>query len=285
MRYWLVLSLGLPFVFTQWLMAASFADIIQPVTGETRIYGSPANGCLTGASTLPLQGEGYHVMRTERNRYYAHPETIAFITDMGHHITTNSVQQRILLIGDLSQPAGGRMPSDHASHQNGLDVDIWLMNINADTLKKQPNLTMQSVVNRSKGQLNSFWQPVFYDDLRVAAEDQRVERIFINPVIKSAMCELFADTLINEQENAAWLAKLRPWYGHDSHFHVRLNCPTNQINCQSGTPIPKGSGCNAELQSWIRDQQIPPPAQKKASPKKSPPPMPLACQNILNQYF
>ena len=31
-----------------------------------------------------------------------------------------------LLIGDMSQPRGGPMATGHASHQIGLDVDVWL---------------------------------------------------------------------------------------------------------------------------------------------------------------
>ena len=31
-----------------------------------------------------------------------------------------------ILVGDMSQPRGGPMLTGHASHQVGLDADIWL---------------------------------------------------------------------------------------------------------------------------------------------------------------
>ena len=55
--------------------------------------------------------------------------------------------------------------------------------------------------------------------LRLAARDTLVDRIFVNPVIKATLCRRLPQT------EHAWLGKLRPWFAHDDHFHVRLNCP------------------------------------------------------------
>ena len=54
--------------------------------------------------------------------------------------------------------------------------------------------------------------------LEVAASDPVVDRIFVNPVIKRELCT-------HEPPGSLWLRKLRPWWGHHDHFHVRLRCP------------------------------------------------------------
>jgi penicillin-insensitive murein endopeptidase len=79
--------------------------------------------------------------------------------------------------------------------------------------------------------------------LRLAAEDAHVERIFVHPIIKRDACK-------STQGDRGWLHKLRPWYGHDDHFHVRLECPAGATDCVAQTPSPRGDGC-AELDWWF----------------------------------
>src|SRR5262249_36630219 len=50
----------------------------------------------------------------------------------------------------------------------------------------------------------------------------------------------------------AWLHKVRPWWGHDDHFHVRLACPSEDTACVAQDPIPDGDGCE-ELDWWLSD--------------------------------
>ena len=64
-------------------------------------------------------------MRLSRNRIWGHPELIRLI----ERLATEAKAQdgwNGLLVGDLSQPRGGPMLTGHASHQVGLDADIWL---------------------------------------------------------------------------------------------------------------------------------------------------------------
>ena len=44
-------------------------------------------------------------------------------------------------------------------------------------------------------------------------QDPLVQRIFVNAAIKKALCREAGD-------DRAWLEKVRPWWGHDYHFHV-----------------------------------------------------------------
>ena len=68
-----------------------------------------------------------------------------------------------------------------------------------------------------------------------------------------------------------WLQKIRPLYGHNTHFHVRLKCPKGSRYCQTQKPTVSqlskgGNGCDETLRWWVTDYLDPPKASKK--PKK-----------------
>src|ERR1700761_2549400 len=79
--------------------------------------------------------------------------------------------------------------------------------------------------------------------IELAAEDARVERLFLNPLLKRALCE-------RTTGDRRWLQKVRPWWGHDDHFHVRLACPADSPECVPQPPLPPGDGCDA-LGWWL----------------------------------
>lgn len=112
--------------------------------------------------------------------------------------------------------------------------------------------------------------------LRFAALDPRVARIFVNPAIKLALCE-------RPWVDRSWLRLIRPWNGHDAHFHIRLNCPADQPACIPQDPPPHGDGCGDDLDAWL-SKPAPaarPPHKEAARPTPSPPAMPLACLSVL----
>src|SRR5258708_23548157 len=59
------------------------------------------------------------------------------------------------------------------------------------------------------------WTPGHTAVIKAAARDPHVERIFVNAAIKKALCR---DT----DPDRSWMNKVRPYWGHDYHFHVRL---------------------------------------------------------------
>src|SRR5215207_7747806 len=87
------------------------------------MLGTFAAGCLQGAQALPLDGPGYEAIRISRNRYWGQPVTIDFVKRFSEQV--RAAGQAPLYIGDIGQPRGGPMSFGHASHQVGLDVDIW----------------------------------------------------------------------------------------------------------------------------------------------------------------
>jgi len=251
---------------------ASWSAVPGPTTGAPQVYGTYNAGCLAGADVLPPQGRGYQVMRLSRNRHYGHPQLIALVQHLGEYADARGVR---LLVGDLTQARGGPMPYGHASHQNGLDVDIWFTLLTQHERLPPAAIeerSMRSVVDRARGQvITEHWHPLFTDLLRHTALIPEVERIFVNPVIKQKLC--------HTQGEQDWLGKLRPWWGHDGHFHVRLACPPDSPECQPQAPPPPGSGCDEDLASWIQDQRRPPPPTTTPRPRRVPE-LPAACEHI-----
>lgn len=237
------LSLGLSMSQAQ---TYSYKDFKTPTEDLPEVVGSYANGCLLGAQKLEESGPGFHLVRQSRNRHFGHPYLLDYLKKVG---LEREKQGKLLLISDMSQPRGGRMHnSAHASHQNGLDVDIWLYEFTPSTFEASygESFGVPSVVDKAKGALNENWKGAYFNLFADIASFPEVDRIFINPVIKKELCKI--------DENASWQYKVRPWFGHDDHLHVRLQCPEGAPNCTKQAPIPKQSGCNADLDNWIKDQ-------------------------------
>ena len=253
----------------------AWSAVRYPLTGPPQVIGSYAAGCIAGAAALPLVGEGYQVMRVSRNRYYGHPQLVRFVERLGQQAATQGSR---LLIGDLGQPRGGPTPTGHRSHQSGLDVDVWFLQQPRDRVLSRAEteqIDMPSMVRMTEGTLNPWWSPRYRDALKQAALSPEVERIFVNAIIKQALC--YSET------DRRWLNKVRPWWGHDAHFHVRLACPPDSAQCRPQKPFPPGDGCGSDVANWVRDI-----VQAARSPKpyrKSEPPsadrLPAACNWIL----
>ncbi len=171
------------------------------------------------------------------------------------------------------------MPSGHRSHQSGLDVDVWFLQQPRDrrlTRADTERIEMLSMIQPAAGVLQrSRWSPRYRDALRAAALAPEVERIFVNPIIKQALCVT--------ESNPDWLEKVRPWWGHDAHFHVRLACPPNDSQCKPQKPFPPGDGCDPELAKWV-DEIVQATLYPKPRPKPEPPSvqrLPVACDAVL----
>ena len=225
-----------------------------------------------------MSGVGFQVIRTERQRYFGHPQLISFISDYSNNL--QQYQQSNVLIADMSMPRGGNFTHGHSSHQIGLDVDIWLkLTEQPLTLKQRAQPEPFDIVNTKRFSLDSKqWQPQHTRMVQLAAEDSRVARIFVSPVIKQHLCDM-------KLGDDTWLNKVRPWWGHTYHMHVRLHCPKDDASCINQAAIPQGNGCN-EL-SWWKQQYTQPKEKPKSKPnskpaKKKEKTKPKRCEQILS---
>ena len=242
-------------------------------------FGSYARGCLAGAQQLPETGPHWQAMRLGRNRNWGHPITLDFIRDLAG-FAARQPGWRGLYIGDISQPRGGPMASGHASHQMGLDVDIWMLPPQRLDLSRsaRENISSQSMRRTNGAYVNAHWGAGHHAIIEAAAKDPRVARIFIFPGAKLQMCK-------DAKGNRDWLRKLRPWWGHHAHFHVRLACPKDAQGCENQPAPPPGDGC-AEAAQWQADILNPPPPRPDA-PKPKPKralqlaDLPASCRAVL----
>ena len=95
-----------------------------PLNMQARAIGSYAKGCLSGGKALSVTGPAWQAMRTSRNRNWAHPALVKLVEKLAKE-SKQSDGWNGLLVGDMSQPRGGPMLTGHASHQIGLDADVW----------------------------------------------------------------------------------------------------------------------------------------------------------------
>jgi penicillin-insensitive murein DD-endopeptidase len=254
-------------------LARSWSEILAPAQGGPRALGSYAAGCVQGAVPLPPEGPGFQTMRRSRQRFFGHPVLIRYLQALGAAVARQGLG--LLSIGDLGQARGGPMPTGHRSHQNGLDADVWFWlpsdRVVLGVAERETFAAPAMLTPDRRGLDERQWSRQQAEVLRMAAEFAAVARIFVNPLIKKTLCEQFP--------RASWLQKLRPWWGHDDHFHVRLRCPAGETACQDQEPLPGGDGCGADLAWWFSDEARQPPPRVDI-PKVALPP---ACEAILRQ--
>ncbi|MFY8093158.1 MAG: penicillin-insensitive murein endopeptidase [Niveispirillum sp.] len=238
----------------------------NPGKGDAEPIGGYANGCVRGAGALPADGPGFQVMNLSRHRNYGHPLLLAYLKALAGEVEQEGLG--ILSVGDMSMPRGGRMPTGHASHQMGLDADIWFaLDLGRMPVADREREDFATMVDTRAQRVNSNFGPAQARLVKLAASAPTVTRIFVNPAIKLALCE-------GETGDKTWLRKVRPWFGHAAHLHVRLACPPDAKQCETQEPPPDGDGCGEELLSWF---QPPPPVTSPPALPKPPPPPPAAC--------
>ncbi|MEF3048895.1 penicillin-insensitive murein endopeptidase [Pseudotabrizicola sp. L79] len=251
--------------------------------------GSYAKGCGAGLVQLPETGPSWQAMRLSRNRNWGHPEMIDFLVDLSR--TAQNLGWVGLYIGDISQPRGGPMTSGHASHQIGLDADIWQLPPKRLNLSRADREKLSSIPVRSADQksVTQNWTRQHYEVMKAAALDPRVDRIFTAAAVKIEMCKTA------KKSDTKWLQKIRPIQGHDTHFHVRLKCPKGARLCETQKPTVAelskgGNGCDETLMWWVTDYLNPPKPTKKPkdpAPRKRHPreytmaDLPKQCQDVL----
>jgi penicillin-insensitive murein endopeptidase len=226
--------------------------IPDPAPGSPRAEGFYSNGCIDGAQELAPEGPGYQAVWLNRRRNFGHPELISYITDLGARVEEAGIGS--MLVADMAQPRGGPMPSGHVSHQSGLDADIWFrLDMPPTPRAERDNALARIMVDRTDWSLKEeAWTDAHVEMVRMAASDPRAARILIHPTLKRNICE-------RDWEDRTFLRTLRPWFGHDAHFHVRLHCPADSPNCRPQNAPPPGDGCGEELLSWFPEPGEPPP--------------------------
>lgn len=235
-----------------------------------------SKGCMAGGVALPPDGPHWQAMRLSRNRQWGLPILVDFVQKLARDAAVEDGWSG-LLVGDMAQPRGGPMLTGHASHQTGLDADIWLTPMPGRRLTAREREDMSAVPVVEPGPHlvhENVWTPAHGRVIRRAALDPRVERIFVAPGIKRKLCE-------TSWPDRGWMRKVRPYYGHNYHFHVRLSCPPG-APCRAQSPPAPGDGCGSDLDYWYSAEPYK-PAPGPSAPRKeiTIAELPPACAKVL----
>jgi penicillin-insensitive murein endopeptidase len=250
-----------------------------PYKAPTEVLGYYSKGCIAGAQELPINGPTWQVMRLSRNRNWGHPDLVAFLKRFSGKVPDVS-EWKGVLVGDMSQPRGGPMLTGHLSHQVGLDADIWLTPMPDHEISRADREKMSATMVVAGNRLDvdkKVWSPSLLSVIKTAAQDDDVTRILVNPAIKKALCR-------EATGDRTWLYKVRPFYGHDYHMHVRIGCPDGEKQCKDQDPPADNDGCGADLAKWFTPAIMHP---KPADPPKKPKPpltladLPTACRAVV----
>ncbi len=258
-----------------------FSSEKLPTLGKAMAIGYYPRGCLQGGVPLPVTGPTWQVMRLSRNRMWGHPSLVRFLEKFAP-LAAKATGWKGIMIGDMAQPRGGPLPFGHMSHQIGLDVDIWFMPMPDHVLSKEEreNTSAINVVADDWKHINpATWTPQHIAFIKVAAEQPEVERVLVNAAIKQELCR------VEDKKNDSWMAKVRPWYGHHDHIHVRLECPEGSPNCRKQPPVPGDDGCSAKaLDYWFSDKVLHPVIKTPSKPPKALTlaDLPPACKSVLD---
>src|SRR5882724_685796 len=256
-----------------------FARKRLPAAPPVRAIGAYNKGCIAGAAKMPITGDTWQVMRRSRNRNWGHPDLVALLKRLSEKAHKDAGWPGIL-VGDMGQPRGGPALSGHASHQIGLDADIWLTPMPDHLLSREEREEMSATMMVRDDRLDidpKVWTPGHLAVIRDAALEPSVQRIFVNAAIKKALCR-------EAKGDKSWLSKVRPWYGHDYHFHIRMRCPSGNSGCDGQPDQDDGDGCS-DLAYWFKDSVLhpePPKEPPKPHPGITLAQLPAACKAVLN---
>jgi penicillin-insensitive murein endopeptidase len=264
-----------------------FGVVKTPAPLAARAVGFYSKGCLAGGVQLADAGADWQTMRPSRNRAWGHPKLIALLKRLAHDAKEKDGWPG-LLVGDISQPRGGPMLSGHASHQVGLDADIWLtpMPDHVLSVREREDIQATQMVAASRIDVD----PKVFTDKQVAlikraASYPEIVRIFVNPAIKKALCKAAGN-------DKGWLAKVRPIGGHDYHFHIRIGCTNG--GCEDQKAVSGDDGCGKELDNLLKaieagvkkgtehatvDDKLAPPTEKRFLTMDK---LPAECKTVLN---
>ena len=247
----------------------------KPSAMRARAIGFYSKGCLAGGQALPIDGKTWQVMRVSRNRNWGHPAMVSFLERVSARVPEINGWPG-LLVGDMAQARGGPMLTGHASHQIGLDADIWLtpMPNRKLTRSEREKMSATNLVREDREDVDPrIYTLAHLKLIRAVSREPEVARIFVNPAIKRAFCR-------DAGPDREWLSKVRPIWGHNYHFHIRLSCPDGDEGCRDQDPPASGDGCGADLARWLTPEMLF-PAQGVPGPPLRMAALPKECREVL----
>lgn len=165
---------------------------------DSRALGTPAGGRLVRGVQLPPAGPTYftwdpllHRRPNRAWRRWGTDRLVGLVLEVSRAFARAHPRAARVGIGDLSRRRGGYFGPKHATHQNGLDVDVYYPRL--DGRERPPTLVDQVDLRLAQDLLNRF----------VAAG---VELVYVGP-----------NTPLTGPPGV-----VIPLWNHDNHLHVRI---------------------------------------------------------------
>lgn len=244
--------------------------ILLPLVSSAESIGKYQKGCQTEAVSYAFGGNVKRIF-DDRDTAWGQKELIAVIEKVAKKVKEQSLG--VLRLGNLSDKDGGNMHPHSVSHQLGLDADISFIVDPKSPVKG----AFKSVLDSKKKKVNrKLLTKESLLVMKLFAQEANVERLLVHPLVKKEICE----RLPKEK----WMGKIRPWWKHDDHFHLRISCPKGNTECVPQNPPPDHDDCDSEAYHWWFSQEaedIRQGRQKKPARKtKKSTPYPLRCQHL-----
>jgi len=208
---------------------------------ESQAVGYYSNGSILHSVEFPSETDAVLKIFRHRDRGWATEALIDLIENAAQQVHDLFPAGERLQIADASQEGGGKI-TGHASHQNGLDIDLvfYRMDRFEEDPERSGGLNEHFIADGKLTEnfdLERNW--LFIDAL---VKTKKVNRIFVDEKIKQALCRYARDEgLLADSEET--LRRLRHWPHHTNHLHVRFSCPSTSPNCLSQSLPPSGTGC------------------------------------------
>lgn len=234
---------GIPLRFQSFQFMPFLAVESSPVQGlVSQANGFYSDGNLENADILPDEAFGLVKLFRERDRRWATADLRAIILGLADHMQRAFPGGERIQLGDTSARHGG-LVTGHVSHQNGLDADLSFLRMNRQELNPDTAQRFEEdfvVEGRLTENFDIERNFVLFAAL---VETGRINRIFVDGVIKKAMCD-FAERAGQFERSTEVLRRLRPYENHKNHIHLRLTCPQNSPRCVPQVEVPEGNGCD-----------------------------------------
>lgn len=215
-------------------------DLQQTQNGDVRpinqAIGFPDAGSLRNATSILTRQQAlnkkafFEVVAPDRKKHFATYEMAEMITRVGEQL--NRQYTKKLYVSNISAINGGKL-RPHASHQNGLDVDLGYPS-DVATLKFPLVVRMSTGEYFSKNY--SIEKTFNLFKYMFSQKDILVDRIFVDAKIKKALCD-FAIAKNEFQTEAkdvvrSMFQNLQHVRGHGDHFHLRIKCSKYDPGCR-----------------------------------------------------
>ncbi len=188
---------------------------------------SMPKAALPARVALPINGKTWQVMRLSRNRNWGHPELVAFLEQLRRKAP--KLGWRGLLVGDIVA-AARRTDADRARQPSGRPRRRHLAD--ADAGARTHAAGARGDVGDHGGRARPQGRRPRSLDARACRDHQGGRR---GPEGRAHLRQRRRSrrrSAATTGTDRGWLNKVRPIWGHDYHFHIRIGCPADSPDCK-----------------------------------------------------